>query len=238
MAKRKTGQQTIFTKNNLKLKEILPLTFNQHKFFDQYETGAHLFVTGCPGTGKSFLSIYNALKEMMEKREIKQLIIMRSVVPGRDIGFLPGTAEEKGAIYEAPYEAMFAELFSRADAYELLKKEGVVVFTTTSFLRGLTFKDCILVVDELQNMKFEELNTVITRAGSNSKLMFCGDFYQTDLNKRNDPSGFHKFKSIIEMIPDFGFIEMGVEDIVRSLLVKRYIMARIEWEKKNEPSKE
>jgi phosphate starvation-inducible protein PhoH len=162
------------------------------------------------------------------------MVIMRSMVPSRDIGFLPGTAEEKAAIYEQPYIAIFAELFSRADAYDILKKEGVIEFSTTSFLRGTTFKDSVIVVDEIQNLNFQELNTVISRVGVNTKTLFCGDFYQTDLNKKGDASGFHKFKAILQMIPDFAFLEMGVDDIVRSLLVKKYIMARIEWEAKNE----
>jgi len=232
MARKKTAQQSIFTKNKLTLKEIQPLTFNQHKLFEAYATGQHLFITGCPGTGKSFLSIYNGLKEMIAGK-YQHMIIMRSVVPSRDIGFLPGTAEEKGAIYEAPYIAIFAELFGRADAYDLLKKEGVIEFATTSFLRGTTFAHSLIIVDELQNMKFEELNTVISRIGQYTKVMFCGDFYQTDLTKRGDASGYHKFKGICEMIPAFSFIEMGVEDIVRSALVKAYIMARIEWEAKH-----
>lgn len=235
MAKKKG--QSVFVRNSLRLREIEPLTINQTKLFLQYDSGKHLFVHGCPGTGKSFLNIYLALKELMQDNcSYKRLIILRSTVPSRDVGFLPGSAEEKAAIYEIPYVAIFTELFGRPDAYDLLKDEGMVEFVTTSFLRGMSFKDSIILVDELQNMAFEELNTVISRVGEGSKVLFLGDYYQTDLNKKkNDKSGYIKFKSILETIDSFGFVEMGIEDIVRSALVKKYIIARIQYEDRYEP---
>jgi len=234
MAKKKG--QNVFVRNALKLREIVPLTANQNKLFLSYETGKCLFVHGCPGTGKSFLNIYLACKEMMhEDNQYRRIIILRSTVPSRDQGFLPGTAEEKSAIYETPYQAIFTELFNRPDAYDLLKDEGTVEFVTTSFLRGMSFKDSIIIVDEIQNLTFEELNTVISRVGDNSKVIFLGDYYQTDLNKkRNDVSGYVKFKAILETIDEFSFVQMDIEDIVRSLLVKKYIIARIKYEEVHE----
>jgi len=236
VAKRKTAEQTVFTKNGLKLKDITPLTTNQSLLFQLYDAFGHLFISGCPGTGKSFLSIYLALREMATgKSPYRRLIIMRSVVPSREMGFLPGTAEEKAAIYEAPYISIFADLFGRADAYDVVKESKGVEFMTTSFLRGVTFKDCIVIVDELQNMQFEELNTVISRVGENCKIIFSGDLYQSDLNKkRSDQSGFNKFKAILGRIPSFGFVTMEIEDIVRSQLAKQYIIARIQYEEECE----
>lgn len=235
MAKKKG--QSVFARNSLRLREIEPLTANQRKLFETYQTGTNVFVHGCPGTGKSFLSINLALRELMrDDCQYKRLIIIRSAVPSRDIGFLPGSPEEKVALYEVPYVSIFTELFGRPDAYELLKDEGTVEFVTTSFLRGMSFKDSIIIVDELQNMSFEELNTVISRVGDNSKILFLGDYYQTDLNKKkNDKSGYIKFKSILETIDSFGFVQMDIEDIVRSMLVKKYIIARIKWEERHEP---
>jgi phosphate starvation-inducible protein PhoH len=234
MAKKKG--QSVFVRNSLRLREIEPLTANQKKLFQTYQTGLNLFVHGCPGTGKSFLSIYLALQELMkEDTQYKRIIILRSTVPAREVGFLPGTAEEKAAIYEIPYMGIFTELFNRPDAYDILKEEGSIEFVTTSFLRGMSFKDSIIIVDELQNMQFEELNTVISRVGDGSKVLFLGDYYQTDLNKkRNDTSGYIKFKRILEMIDLFGFVEMDITDIVRSLLVKKYIIARIKYEESHE----
>jgi len=238
MAKKKNND--VFSRNNLKLKEIEAKTNNQKLFFEQYNTGNHMFVHGCPGTGKSFLGCYLAIKQMIEtvnsRQAHKKLIILRSVVPSRDVGFLPGSLEEKAAIYEMPYVAIFAELFQRADAYDILKNEGIVEFTTTSFLRGLTFTDAIVFMDETQNATFEELNTVISRVGENTRILFSGDFYQNDLNKKfNDKSGFSKFMHILECIDEFTFIQMQVEDIVRSALAKKYIMARIKYESIYEP---
>lgn len=235
MAKRKG--QSVFVRAGLRLKEIEPLTRNQTKLFETYKSGLNLFVHGCPGTGKSFLNIYLALQELMrDDTKFKRILILRSTVPARDVGFLPGSAEEKAAIYEIPYQGIFTELFGRPDAYDILKEEGTVEFVTTSFLRGMSFKDSIIIVDELQNMAFEELNTVISRVGDNSKVIFLGDYYQTDLNKKkNDTSGYIKFKSILEQIDVFAFVQMDIEDIVRSELVKKYIIARINWEDRHEP---
>jgi phosphate starvation-inducible PhoH-like protein len=235
VAKRKASGQSIFSKLKLQLKEITPLTPNQSTLFDKYANGNNIFLHGCPGTGKSFLSIYLAVKEMLPSASpYKKILIVRSAVPSREVGFLPGTAEEKAAIYEPPYAAIFAELFGRSDAYDVLKEVGAVEFVTTSFLRGNTFQNCLVIVDEFQNMKFEELNTIITRIGTNAKILFCGDFYQNDLTmKRTDTSGFSKFKAILEQVPQFAFIRMGAEDIVRGPLVKAYIMARIKYEEVN-----
>ena len=236
MAKKKIIQNA-FVRNGLRLKDIVAKTANQQKIFDEYNKGQNIFVSGCPGTGKTFLGLYLALKEMNDyPGKYKQLIILRSVVPSREMGFLPGSAEEKAAIYETPYVMNFTKLFDRSDAYDSLKEQGIVQFVTTSFLRGMTFENSILLVDELQNMQFEELNTVISRIGDNTKVIFSGDFFQNDLNKKfNDKSGFGKFKKILEGIDEFSFIEMGVEDIVRSLLVKKYIISRINYEEKYEP---
>ena len=236
MAKaKKPRPQNIFAQNGLRLKEIKPLTDNQTDFFDKYAAGHHIFISGCPGTGKSYISLYNALEQMFKgNTPYQKILIIRSVVQGRDIGFLPGTVEEKAAVYEAPYEAIFADLFGRGDAYQVCKDLGIVEFMTTSFLRGLTFKNCIVVTDELQNATFTELNTIISRVGDNCRIIFSGDLYQTDLYKKNDWSGFIKFKGILETIPDFQFVKMDIEDIVRSLLAKKYIIARINWEKIHE----
>lgn len=236
MAKRRAAGQNFFSRNNLHLRDIIPLTANQNRLYQSYETGSHIMVSGCPGTGKSFLALYLALKDMIAGGQpYKGIIIMRSVVPSREMGFLPGTAEEKAAVYEAPYEAILAELFGRPDAYEILKTEGVIEFSTTSYLRGLTFKDKILIVDEHQNMDFSELNTIMTRIGDNTRVMFCGDFLQTDLNKtRRDLSGYHKFKAILQNVPQFQFITMTQDDIVRSPLVKQYIISRMAYETEHE----
>lgn len=229
--KRTSRSYDFFKSNNFELKEIKPLTANQTVLFNAFDNNDHLFVSGCPGTGKSFLSIYKSIVAMHDpKSSYKKLIILRSIVASRDAGFLPGTIEEKASVFEAPYESIVNELFGRDDAYKIMKERKVIEFATTSHLRGITFKDCIVIVDELQNMSFQELNTVISRVGRRCRIIFSGDFWQTDLTKKGDASGFLKFMNILKLIPDFAFVEMGIEDIVRSELVKKYIIARIAYE--------
>jgi phosphate starvation-inducible protein PhoH len=157
-----------------------------------------------------------------------KVIILRSVVPTRDMGFLPGSAKDKAKVYEAPYYSICNELFGRGDAYEILKTKGIVDFQTTSFIRGTTFSDCIVVVDEMQNMTYQELDSVITRIGDNCKIIFSGDFKQTDLLKDAERNGLLNFMKILKHMNLFDCIEFTKEDIVRSKLVKSYIIAKEE----------
>lgn len=220
-------------KNNLKIREITPLTENQEKVFDFYDANKHLFLHGAPGTGKSFLSMYLALQEILDGGSpFERLIIVRSATPSKDIGFLPGNQKEKTKVYEQPYAEICAELFGRGDAYELLKSKGVIEFTTTSYLRGITFSNAIVIVDEIQNGTAAELGTVMTRVGENCKIIFCGDIRQNDLIGSKIKSGLPDFMKIIKHMKEFAFTEFGIEDIVRSALVKSFIVARCELEDK------
>jgi phosphate starvation-inducible protein PhoH len=218
------------TNNNLVPKEIIPLTDNQRITFDAFEDGKHLLLAGTAGTGKSFLSIYLGIKEILEKQEQKKLVIIRSVVPTRDMGFLPGTNAEKAKVYEAPYYSIFAEIFQRGDAYEYMKKKEVVEFITTSFVRGITIRDSIVIIDEFQNMTAGELHTVFTRIGKNCRVVFAGDLKQTDLTTKKEYSGFSDFIKILKKMKSFSIIEFNKQDIVRSSLVKEYIIAREDLE--------
>jgi phosphate starvation-inducible protein PhoH len=214
---------------NFQLKNIEPLTNNQRLTFDAYEQGKNLLLHGIAGTGKSFLSIYLSLQSILsDTSRYKRLVLIRSVVPTRDMGFLPGNNKEKAKVYEAPYQAIFTELFGRSDAYEFLKGKNLVEFISTSFIRGITLNDSIIVVDEMQNMDWGELCSVITRIGKNCKIMFCGDFRQSDFRFREKDSkdDILKFMKVLKnMKSDFEFIEFGTEDIVRSKLVKNFIIS-------------
>lgn len=221
MKKRQRGQQNVHN-FNLKLQEVRPLTTNQKKAFNSKN---NLVLHGLAGTGKTFISSYLAYNDI-EKEYLNNLVIIRSAVPTRDIGFLPGTDKEKSAVYEEPYKDIATELFDRGDAYEILKQKGLVQFMTTSFIRGLTLRDSCIIVDECQNMSFHELDSIITRVGENCRIIFCGDFRQSDL-KRNELLGWLK---ILRRMEEFDFIEFGVEDIVRSDFVKKYIIAKMEIE--------
>jgi len=214
-------------KLNFRLKQIEALTDNQRKTFEYYGQGKNLLLHGIAGTGKSFLSIYLSLATILsESSRYKKLIIVRSVVPTRDMGFLPGNNREKSKVYEAPYQAIFTELFERGDAYEYLKQKNVVDFISTSFIRGITLNDCIIVVDEIANMTLHELDSVITRVGKNCKIIFCGDFRQSDFTKEHEKNGLIDFMKILDRMKAFEYIEFTENDIVRSAMVKEYIIAK------------
>lgn len=216
------------------LKKIEPLTDTQRDVFDAFDEGFNLLLCGTAGTGKTFISLYLALNEIMKRNyddTPHKIMIVRSTVSTRSVGFLPGTLKEKMAVYEDPYKGVFSELFGRGDAFEILKTKGIVEFCSTSYLRGTTINDTYIIVDEFQNMSFQELDTVMTRFGRNSKIIFCGDWKQNDLiNNKNDVSGLPKFVKIIEKLEEFDIVEFGVEDIVRSNLIKSYIIAKEEIE--------
>ena len=206
---------------------IDPRTENQAKVFDAFDNGSNLLLHGVAGTGKTFVSLYLALDDVFNGDDMKRSVtIIRSVVPTRDMGFLPGKETEKTAVYEQPYQAICKELTNRGDGYDVLKQRGIIKFTTTSYIRGLTLDNTIVVVDECQNMTFHELDSIITRVGENTRIIFCGDFRQTDLNKPNDQSGIKEFMTILRRMNGFNSIEFEYNDIVRSGLVKNYIMAK------------
>ena len=204
--------------SGLELAEIEPLTRNQLRAF---ESDKNLVLHGCAGTGKTFISCYLAFDDMT-KNQYEKLVIIRSAVPTRDIGFLPGTEKEKSSVYEEPYYDISIDLFERGDAYQILKTKRLVHFMTTSYIRGITLRDEVILIDECQNMSFHELDSIITRVGENCRVIFCGDFSQSDLKQ----NGMKEFFEILASMNRFDFIEFGVEDIVRSGFVKEYIIAK------------
>jgi phosphate starvation-inducible protein PhoH len=212
---------------HFELRHIKPLTPNQERVFNAYNQGYHLMLHGFAGTGKTFCALYLALNELLTKETIyNKIVIVRSVVPSRDMGFLPGSMKEKIMVYEEPYREICDSLFGRGDGYDILKMKGLVQFTTTSYLRGLTFNNAIVILDESQNLSFPECDTVITRMGDESRLIVCGDYRQTDLNKPHEKEGITQLMRITSRINTFQAVEFEKEDIVRSGLVKQYILAK------------
>ena len=204
--------------SGLVLHDIEPLTRNQVLAF---ESERNLVLHGVAGTGKTFISCYLAFDDMT-KGMYKQLIIIRSAVPTRDIGFLPGSEKEKASVYEEPYKDIAVELFQRGDSYDILKTKGLLHFMTTSYLRGITLKDAVIIVDECQNMSFHELDSIVTRVGTNCRVIFCGDFRQADLAK----NGLQDFIRVLKAMDQFDLIDFEIKDIVRSDFVKDYITAK------------
>lgn len=214
------------------LKTFDPLTDNQRLFFESYKRGDYFIALhGVAGTGKTFIALYKALEEVLDKSNpFNKIIIVRSAVQSREIGHLPGSVDEKMDIYRQPYVQICDTLFARRDAYQRLEEQHHIEFISTSFIRGMSFDDAIIIVDEMQNMNFEEIDTVMTRVGHRSKIIWCGDYRQTDLRKANDKTGILKFFDIAYHMKAFTKIEFTENDIVRSSLVKDYIIAKIKYE--------
>jgi phosphate starvation-inducible PhoH-like protein len=232
MSKRKQRAQNGDNQQSLdqsfRLKKITPMTDTQSDTFDAYFENYNLFLYGCAGTGKTFISLYLALKEVLNPNSpYRKVYMVRSSVPSRDMGFMPGNKAEKMAVYEAPYISMINDLFGRGDAYQVASQKNVFEMLSTSFLRGVTFENCIVIADEIQNCSFQELDTLITRIGNNCRLIMCGDIEQCDLYKsKYDTTGLPAFMKIIDGMECFEFIEFMAEDIVRSGLVKEYILQK------------
>lgn len=213
---------------NFKLKQIRPLTETQKQVFDSFEDKYHLMLHGSAGTGKTYIALWLALESVLTYKEYRKIYIVRSVVPTRDMGFLPGNTREKTKIYETPYYSMCSSFFERGDSYDILKTKNIVEFMSTSFIRGLTLDNCILLVDEVQNMSAMELHSIMTRVGENCRIIFCGDIHQDDLTseRKKEYSGLREFMGVIRKLKEFKFIEFTMDDIVRSDLVKSYIVMR------------
>ena len=217
------------------LVDIEPLNDNQKNLFKSYKDGKHLVAYGCAGTGKTFISLYNAVKDVLnESTPYEHIYLVRSLVATREIGFLPGDHEDKADIYQIPYKNMVKYMFqmpSDADfemLYGNLKSQDSIKFWSTSFLRGTTLDNSIVIVDEFQNLNFHELDSIITRVGENTRIIFCGDASQSDLVKTNDRNGIVDFMNILRKMPSFDTIEFGIDDIIRSGLVKESLMAKVE----------
>jgi predicted ribonuclease YlaK len=209
------------------LAQVEPLTENQVKAFKAYENEYSLVLAGSAGTGKTFMALLMALEDVLDRETpYEKLVIVRSIVPTRDIGFLPGNEDEKKDAYTGPYRSICAELFGAADAWDKLVTTGQIEFLSTSFIRGMTLSNCVIVIDEMQNLNFHELDSVITRVGQDTRFIMCGDYYQSDFQKEYDKNGILKFLEIVERLKKFKTIEFGWEDIVRSDFVRDYIMTK------------
>ena len=209
--------------------QFKPITQAQNDVFESWNEDYNLFLYGCAGTGKTMVALFLALNELIKHPELyEKVYIVRSAVATRDMGFMPGTLSEKSLVYELPYIQLIKKLFSRGDAYDIMKQKEKVIFLTTSYLRGVTFDNCIVLADECQNFAKNEYHTLITRIGKNSRIIVSGDIDQTDLLKhKTDSSGMIEFMKIIAELEEFDMVRFEVDDIVRSGLVKNYIKARL-----------
>jgi len=222
-------KQGNINKSNFKITQVKPLSKSQKLACKQFmSTDSNLMLHGCAGTGKTFIALYLALMSLEKDDAYNKIILIRSTVPSREMGFLPGNVKEKTQVYEMPYQDICTKLYNRGDAYSILKTKNIIEFTTTAFIRGTTFDDCIVVVDEIQNMNDMELHTIMTRLGVNSRIIFCGDINQDDLTseRKKELSGLRNFLKIIENLLEFTFIDFTEDDILRHGVVKSYIIER------------
>ena len=214
--------------------KVGPLTENQEKIFKAWDDGKHLFIYGAAGTGKTFCAMYKALYDCLKTApSYENVYIVRSLVATREIGFLPGDHEDKSSLYQIPYKNMVKYMFEAGNdnefemLYGSLKQQETIKFWSTSFLRGVTLDNAVVIIDEMQNLNFHELDSIITRVGENTRIVFCGDAMQTDLVRDKEKNGIHDFMRILEVMPnDFEMIEMGIDDICRSGLVRNYLIAK------------
>lgn len=232
------GEKVVSNTLKMRLEDMITIdakTENQGQFMSQYRHKQAFLLHGCAGTGKTFIAMYRALEEVLDKGSpYDKVIVVRSAVPSREIGHLPGDQNEKTEIYSLPYQAMCQEFFpGKQQAYQRLVEQKYIEFMSTSFVRGITLDHSIIIVDECQNLNDMEINSIMTRVGVNTKIIFCGDFRQTDLYKRHDMSGLKKFMVTAENMPSFCTVEFSSEDIVRSDLVREYIEARMKYEDEN-----
>jgi len=215
------------------LTDIEPLTENQRVFFEEYAKDKNMFAYGCAGTGKTFIALYLALKDVLnENTPYEKVYIVRSLVSTREIGFLPGDHEDKSSLYQIPYKNMVKYMFEMPSddefdkLYYNLKAQETISFWSTSFIRGTTLDNAIILIDEMQNLNFHELDSIITRVGQDSKIVFCGDVRQSDLVKTHERNGIIDFMRIIETMEEFATVEFQLEDIVRSGLVRSYLISK------------
>lgn len=216
--------QGITVNNVMNLGDISPKTMNQKKAFDAFRKHKHIMFHGTAGTGKTFVGLYLALKEVLHYEEHDKVIIVRSVVPSRDIGFLPGNQKEKIKVYESPYQLICTELFNRGDAYDILKQKNQIEFISTSFIRGITIKNAIVIIDEVQNMNWGEISTVLTRIGENCRVIISGDTKQSDLSEKDGKRDLLKLINVCKNMNTFEFVQMTRNDICRSGFVKEFIV--------------
>ena len=221
--------------NNGHLVDIQPITENQKRLCESYSAGKNIIAYGAAGTGKTFITLYNAIKEVLNaETPYKKVYIVRSLTATRETGIVSSNHEEQSWLYQVPYQSMVKYMFQMSsdlefnNLYRNLKDQGIINFLSTSYIRGTTLDDAIVIVDEFENLNFHELDSIITRVGQNSKIHFCGDATQSDLEQTIERNGIVDFIKVTRGMPSVDIIEFGIDDIVRSGIVKEYLIAKLE----------
>lgn len=206
--------------SNYNFKEVEPLNYIQGEYLDAIRHCDIVFGVGSAGTGKTFIAASYAASELFHRRVSKIILTRPNVETGRGLGFLPGTLEEKYAPYLLPFDAIFSRALGKG-FYEYALKNKDIEPTPLGFLRGTTFEDCIVLLDEAQNCSKEEMKMLLSRIGKNCKMIISGDTEQADI----EYSGLEDAIGRLHGIPGIEVIEFIDEDIVRSKMCKQIIMA-------------
>lgn len=227
MAKQRNQSTALFSIQNLL--QVEAKTENQQRAFDYFSEGYNLILSGSAGSGKTMLALYLGLKSLL-LRKYEKVVIVRSIVPTRNIGFLKGTQQEKECVYEQTYLNLVNKLLPTIpNAYDAMKKEKTLEFTSTSFIRGNNIDNAVVIIDEFSNLTYHELSSVITRLGENVRVIFSGDFFQSDLRYSDEKAGVLQFLKVLANMPDdFKRVDFTINDVVRSGLVKRYLISEHE----------
>jgi predicted ribonuclease YlaK len=227
LAKQRNQSTALFSIQNLL--QVEAKTENQQRAFDYFLEGYNLILSGSAGSGKTMLALYLGLKSLL-LRKYEKVVIVRSIVPTRNIGFLKGTQQEKECVYEQTYLNLVNKLLPTIpNAYDVMKKEKTIEFTSTSFIRGNNIDKAVVIIDEFSNLTYHELSSVITRLGENVRVIFSGDFYQSDLRYSDEKEGVLKFLKVLSLMEeDFKRVDFTIDDVVRSGLVKRFLLAEHE----------
>jgi phosphate starvation-inducible PhoH-like protein len=198
---------------------IQPKNMAQQIYLEAIERSDVVFGIGSAGTGKTYVAASYAAEKLYYRETSKIIVTRPNVEASRSLGFLPGELEEKYAPYLEPFEGVFIRAFGKS-LYELFKKRGQIDPRPLGFMRGATFDDAIVLVDECQNMTEKEFKLLLTRIGHNSKVIFSGDSRQVDI----PDSGLMSTIQRLQYIPSIEVVEFYPSDIVRSDLCKQIIL--------------
>jgi len=203
--------------------DFRPQTDKQTEFVRKVKANIINFGTGAPGTGKTFLAIACGLEMLLNGQVSKMIITRPTISSGPEIGFLPGTEEEKMAPFLVPiYEAIY-KLLPKSLADDLFAYEKIEI-AAISFIRGRNFENCVVIVDEAENLDRKSFYLLLTRVCEGSKMIFVGDSSQIDLKVIQD-SGLKDAVQKFCKTQDFSVTQFGIEDCRRSHVVKEVIRA-------------
>jgi phosphate starvation-inducible PhoH-like protein len=219
-ARRENSESKRYTPVEYGFTDVKPLNFIQGEYLRAIQTNQIIFGVGSAGTGKTYVAATYAAGELFHRRIQKIIVTRPNVETGRGLGFLPGTLEEKYAPYLEPFDNVFTRCLGKG-FYEYALKAKDIEPRPLGFMRGSTFDNCIVLLDEAQNATREEMKMLLSRIGKNCKMIISGDVDQSDI----PDSGLSDAINRLDHIPDIEVVRFLDDDIVRSKMCKQIILA-------------